>query len=74
MHSAQIINSITSGMPEFAVLPYQDYLSLLALKAVAEGYDDVEDYLDYQEAANILEMDRGRIPFEEIKRSLNSAG
>jgi hypothetical protein len=73
MYQAQIINSTASGKPEFAVLPYEEYLSLLELKAKQEGFDSVEDYLDYQEAAYIIQTDTGRIPFEEIKRQLKSS-
>ena len=70
MYRAQIIHDITSGKPEFAVLPYEEYLALLEFKAKADGYDNAEDYLDYQAAAHVIQTDTGRIPFEEIKREL----
>jgi hypothetical protein len=70
MHSAQIISNAASGRPEYAVLPYDDYVSLIRMKAKEEGFDSVEDYLDYHEAANILETNPERIPYEEVLRIL----
>lgn len=65
MENLQIITS--HGLPQFAVLPYGEYLEL---KAKAEGYDDVEDYLDYHRAAQILEATKEWVSSEEIERKL----
>ncbi len=65
MENLQIITS--HGLPQFAVLPYQEYLEL---KAKAEGYTDVEDYLDYHRAAEVLSNTKEWVSSEELERKL----
>ena len=65
MESAQIITS--HGLPQFAVLPYQQYLELMAK---AEGYDNVEDYLDYHRAAQVMESTTEWVSSEEVERKI----
>lgn len=68
MYNAQIINNTANGTPEFAVLPYNEYVQLLRLKAAEEGFDSVEDFLDYSDAVQVLQTDKKRIPYEEVLR------
>jgi hypothetical protein len=67
MENLQIITS--NGLPQFAVLPYREYLEL---KAKAEGYADVEDYLDYHRAEEVLSKtkDDEWISSEDVERKL----
>ena len=68
MYSAQIINNTSNGAPEFAVLPYNEFVALLRMKAKEEGFDSVEDFLDYHDAVEVLQTDTERIPYEEVLR------
>ncbi len=65
MEAAQIITS--HGLPQFAVLPYQQYLELMAK---AEGYSDVEDYLDYRRAAEIAKSTTEWVSSEDVERKI----
>ena len=65
MENAQIITS--HGLPQFAVIPYQQYLELMAK---AEGYNDVEDYLDYHRAAQLMESATEWITSEELEKKI----
>lgn len=68
MDTAQIITD--NGTPKFAVLPYGDYLELMAKN---EGYDDVEDYLDYLAAKKALSINEKWISHEDLKKEIEEA-
>ncbi len=67
---AEIRNSKIEELftPEVAVLPYNEYIALLPNKAAEEGFDSVEDLLDYNDAVQVLQTDTERIPYEEVLR------
>ena len=52
------------GRNEFAVLPYEEYIS------VEEMLGDLEDLKDFAEA-KAAEGDAETIPWDEVKRKLN---
>lgn len=65
MIHAQIITD--NGLPQFAVLPYREYLELAAK---AGGYDDVDDYLDYERAVKAKEAGGELIAHEDLKKEI----
>ena len=68
MYTAQIINNTANGLPQFAVLPYDEYVLLLKMKVAEEGFDNVEDFLDYHRAVEVLHIDHERISYKEVLR------
>lgn len=65
MINPQII--LSNGLPQYAVLSYQDYLTLLAK---SEEYDDVEDYLDYKKAEQIALENKEWLSHQDVKKLL----
>jgi len=65
MTNPQII--LFNGLPEYAVIPYSDYLKLLAK---SEGYDDVEDYLDYKKAEQVINSNKEWLDHEDVQKLL----